>query len=129
MTLRTASLLLTGLLAGGLAQAQAPSAAAPLDPASFNVPEEPINQQGYVIATLVANMRACGAGEQPLTTFYNHEKRQALDDFVGQANVAQDFDAGFVLGSAHMRAIAQGGKLTPDRTVCQALGQRLMQVR
>lgn len=127
MILRTASLLLAGLIASGLAQAQTPQPGADSD--SFEIPEDELAEQGYLAATLVANMRVCGAGEQPLTVFYNHEKRLAVGEAGGQANAAQRFDQGFVLGTGHMRVLQAEGQLKPDRATCQSLGQRMMQAR
>ena len=127
MTLRIASLLLAGLLAPGLAQAQTPQPA--VDSSTFEIPEDELAEQGYGTAALVANMRVCGAGEQPLTVFYNHEKRLAVTDAAGQADAAQRFDQGFVLGTQHMRVLQAEGALKPDRATCQGLGQRMMQAR
>lgn len=131
MSVRTASLLLTGLIALAVApvQAQTPNQTPTAGSDSFQIPQEPLAEQGYVIATLVANMRECGAGEQALTVFYNHEKRQAISQAAAQPDAGQRFDQGFVLGSEHMQVLRGEGHLKPDQRTCQALGQRLHQAR
>ena len=129
MILRSAPLLLATLLVGGMASAQNPAQnqAAPENSASLDIPEDLIAQQGYVTAALVANMRVCGAGEQPLTVFYNHEKRRNLSKVSGQANAGQRFDQGFVQGSQRMQLLRAEALLKPDQATCQGLAQRLLQ--
>lgn len=68
----------------------------------------------------LANMRMCGAGEQPLTVFYNHEKRRVLSKVSGQADAGQRFDQGFVQCRPHMQLLRAEAQFKPDQAPAKA---------